>query len=91
MSRQRTTTADGNAIITQEGRLITDHWRDISSGTGRCKAYRGDTWVVIRKPNGYLAQVSGAGRPARRRWFTRQRAAVRWLREQSDHHAENLN
>lgn len=88
MPRERVTTTDGSAIITKEGRLITDHWRDISSGDGRCKAYRGDTWVVFRHPNGYMAQVSGAGRPARRRWFTRQRAAVQWLKDESDRYAE---
>ena len=89
MSRERVTTADGSAIITREGRLINGDWRDISSGDGRCKAYRGDTWVVFRKPNGYMAQVSGTGRPPKRRWFTRQRAAVRWLKEQSDQHADH--
>lgn len=88
MSRQRVTTTDGKAIITRDGRLITDRWRDTSSGNGRCKAYRGDTWVMFQKPNGYIAQVSGNRRPTQRRWFASQRKAVQWLKEQSDEYAE---
>lgn len=87
MKRSRVATTDGRAVITKEGRLITDTWRDTTTGDGRCKIYRGDTWVVLRRPNGYIAQVSGLGRPAVRRWFTTQRAATRWLKEQSDRHA----
>lgn len=88
---QRTATTDGNAVITTAGRLITDRWRDLHQGTGKCRAYRGYTWVMFPVQNGYIAQVSGPGLPARRRRFHRQEKAVHWLRQQADAHANQVS
>lgn len=81
--RTRTVTTDGDAIITNQGRLITTKWRSLTSGHGSCRAYQGYTWVVLRQPQGYLAQRSGNGMPAARRYFRSQDEAVRWLETQS--------
>ena len=84
--RKRTVTTDGNAIITDQGRLITTNWRDISTGSGRCRAYQGYTWVILPRRQGFIAQLSGNGVPASRRYFRNQADALRWLRSQSADH-----
>ena len=81
--RTRTVTTDGNAIITDQGRLINTNWRSLTRGQGHCRAYQGYTWVVLRQPRGYLAQLSGNGIPAARRYFRSQDEAVHWLEAKS--------
>ena len=82
-ARTRTVTTDGNAVITSQGRLITTPWRPLSSGPGGCRVYRGFTWVIIPNDSRYMAQLSGQGRPAVRRFFNSAQEAVRWLERES--------
>ena len=84
MTRNRTVTTDGNAIITDQGRLITTEWRQLNAAKGRCRAYRGFTWVVLDQGHRYMAQLSGEGRPVARRFFTNPQEAEKWLKRQAD-------